>query len=258
MVSFKLLLPLALVFDEEAPVVSLHSTIFVGCSFAFALVGLALADEPAGTDQPAVPPRAIAVVLTHNLDLVEKWVQEKDLASAAKSAQDVTLLAKLLSANAASNSQLGSLVKETDALLRAARARKLEDTQKALAAARETIAWLQKAHVGIQSPRPGEAQKTKEKIGTVGPLMALMDGTYADTKGMDKAYDFEAFAFTLAEEANIVGLLRPDAKWKKMSADVRDAALAAAKESRQDLVGARKTLRTVYPACEACHKAYRR
>ena len=69
---------------------------------------------------------------------------------------------------------------------------------------------------------------------------------------------FEALALSLAEEANVVAFLRTEPRWREMSFSVRDAALAAAKESRQASPEGPPALRAIYPRCEACHAAYRR
>jgi hypothetical protein len=94
--------------------------------------------------------------------------------------------------------------------------------------------------------------------GTSNAWMRLLDAGYTDAKISRNPDDFEALALTLAEEANVLAFVRIEPRWRELSFGVRDAALSAAKECRQDLDKARKTLRTVYPRCETCHQAYRR
>jgi hypothetical protein len=82
-----------------------------------------------------------------------------------------------------------------------------------------------------KSFRPGGALKT---------WMSLMDGAHADARTAKTAAQTRDLAYAIAEEANAVAQLRGDARWRQLSADVRDAALAAAgKADGDDLAPAR-------------------
>lgn len=239
-----------------------------------ALVGMGhgAADKSPTFNDAVAPPLAVARVLSHNLDLVEQWLGEKDLASAAKSARDASTLCFLQTTYfprfsdkkvvAAFGERTHSLKQATNALVEAATAQDDARARSALASSRKAVAGLERLRYP-DPVAPAEGSRsvsiaTKDSRNLVRSLMSLFDGTYADAKAADKLEDFEAFAYTLAEGANALGLLKADPRWGTMSADMRGAALAAAKESRQNLSGAQKTLRTVYVKCEACHTAYRR
>jgi hypothetical protein len=125
-------------------------------------------------------------------------------------------------------------------------------TRARLAAAKQALAPLLP---DLQASRPSWTDF--KPTGANRAWMVLLDAGYADAKFADTPADFEALALTLAEEANIVALLRKEPRWREMAFAVRDSALAAAKQNN-DLPEARKTLRAVYTGCESCHQAYRR
>jgi hypothetical protein len=221
-----------------------------------AAICLASADEKSSGDfAPVAPPEALARVLRINFDQVERWCDDNDLASAAKASQTAVVLATFLARRAGdkANPQADKLLAECNAFVSAARAKDMARTRSKLAVAGSTLPLL------IQAlPKEKPSWTNFKPSGSTGAWMILLDAGYADAKAADKAEDFEALAFTLAEEANVVAFLKKEPRWSQMAFRVRDTALAAAKESRQDLTKARKTLRAIYPRCETCHRAYQR
>lgn len=212
-------------------------------------------DKPSGGYTPVAPPQALARALKINFDQVERWCDENDLASAAQSSQSAFLLASLLARHATDKAKphADKLVAANSKVVSAARAKNMERTRSELAAANAALPLLVE-----NLPAAQPAWTNFKPPGTSSAWMRLLDAGYADAKISRNPEDFEALTLTLAEEANVLAYVRTEPRWREMSFGVRDAALAAARESRQNLDLARKTLRTVYPRCEACHQAYRR
>jgi len=212
-------------------------------------------DKANGQFAPVAPPQALARALKLQFDQVERWCDENDLVSAAQCSQSALLLATFLSQHATDNAKphADKLLAANSKVGSAARAKNMERTRSELAAANAAIPLLAETLTAANL----EWNKFKAP-GTSSAWMRLLDTGYTDAKISRNAEDFEALALTLAEEANVLAYVRIEPRWRELSFGVRDAALAAAKECRQDLDKARKTLRTVYPHCEMCHKAYRR
>jgi len=90
-------------------------------------------------------------------------------------------------------------------------------------------------------------------------FMKLLDGSYTDAKTVKSVEELTRMAFTIAETANAVQLLRGDTPWRDRATAARDAALAvAALKSDTDLKVARQQLKNVYECCQACHKEFKR
>jgi hypothetical protein len=221
------------------------------CTFASSFAD----DKSADSFTPVAPPKALGRVLKMNLDQAERWCDENDLASAAKSSQAALRLAGLLAPDATGGAKprADALLTECAAIGSAANGKNMAQTRSKLAAANASLE-------GLLAVLPGERNTWGDfkPTGSNGSWMGLIDSSYTDAKYATSADEFQALVYTLAEEANIVSQLRKEPSWRQMAYSVRDTALAAAKESRQDLTKAKQTLRTVYPRCEACHNANRR
>jgi hypothetical protein len=224
-----------------------------------ALLFLAATCLSANDDQPAkfapvAPAPALGRVLELNFDQVGRWCDENDLASAAQASQSALVLAAFLARHATDKARphADALLKECKAVESAARSKNMAATRAKLAASKQALAPLLE-NLSASQPSWTDFKPT----GANRAWMVLLDAGYADAKFADKPADFEALALTLAEEANVVALLRKEPRWREMAFAVRDSALAAAKQNN-DLPEARKTLRAVYTGCESCHQAYRR
>jgi hypothetical protein len=236
-----------------------RETRFILCALTLLFLAAACSvgadDKSTGEFAPVAPPQALARVLKLNFDQVGRWCDEDDLASAAQASQSAVVLATFLARHAAANAkpEADSLLADCNAVVSAARAKDMARTRTKLAAAGSTLPAL------LQSLATEKPSWTEFKpSGSSRAWMLLLDAGYADAKFAHKPEDFEALALTLAEEANVVAYLRKEPRWRQLSFGVRDAALAAAKESHHDLPKAHQTLRAMYPRCEACHDAYRR
>ncbi|HEV8058330.1 MAG TPA: hypothetical protein VGP68_00535 [Gemmataceae bacterium] len=204
---------------------------------------------------PVAPPQALGHVLKLNFDQVERWCDENDLASAAQASQSALVLATFLAHHAADKAKphAEKLLADCKAVDSATRAKNMPNTRAQLTAANTVLPTL------LQSLSADKPSWTDFKpSGSTRAWMLLLDGGYADAKSAEKADDFEAIALTLAEEANVVAFLKNEPRWRQMAFAVREVALAAAKESQQNPTKARQTLRTIYPRCESCHRAYQR
>lgn len=223
--------------------------------FLSAVCAAAVDDKSTAEFAPVAPPQALARALKINFAQVGRWCDENDLASAAQCSQSAFLLATFLAQHATENARphADKLLAANSKVVSAARAKNMERARAELAAANAAIPLLVEA---LPAAKPGW---TKFKPpGTSSAWMRLLDAGYADAKISRNPDDFEALVLTLAEEANVLAYVKSEPRWREMSFGVRDTALSAAKECRQDLEKARKTLRTVYPRCETCHQAYRR
>ncbi len=236
----------------------MQRTVRTSLSFsAFILIiSVCLAGDDKNADgfTPVAPPQAVGRVLKMNLGQVEHWCEENDLASAAKASQASLLLATFLArhANGTSTPAADKLLKDCNAIRTAANAKDMAQTKAKLTAANACLAEM----IGAL-PRENHSWNEFKPTGSNGAWMGLLDSAYADAKYANDSEDFEALTLTLAEEANIVAQLRKEPRWRQMAFDVRDAALVAAKQSR-DLPKAKQSLHALYARCETCHDAYRR
>ena len=212
-------------------------------------------DKNAGAFTPVAPPQAVGRVLKMNPGQVEHWCEENDLASAAKASQASLLLATFLARHATGTATPAAekFLKDCNAIRSAANAKDMTQTKTKLAAA---SASLTEMIAGL--PRENRAWGDFKPTGSNGAWMGLLDSAYADAKYANDAEDFEVLTLTLAEEANIVAQLRMEPRWRQMAFEVRDAALVAAREGRQDLPKAKQSMHALYARCETCHDAYRR
>jgi hypothetical protein len=227
---------------------------------AFALAGLLLsclllcsASEPAPA--PVSPPSAVHSELKSNLEQVRSWLADGDFASAAQAARGVSVLAWL-------HEQQGdapSWRRQTAALRRACSALEAAIQRKDAAASSRAADACATLLAGLAKETPGDARAgAGAPYGSTKTWMLLLEGAYVDAKSAEAPRDLERQARALAEEILIVSRLRSDPRWRKMSEDVRTAALRAADTGRtQDLATARKVLKAVYQRCEACHQARR-
>jgi hypothetical protein len=220
-----------------------------------AALGSGADDNSSSSFTPVAPARSLGRVVKLNLEQVERWCDENDLASAAQATQSTVLLATFLARQSGDKSKAigDQLVRECNAIGAAARAKNMTQTRAGLMAANASLSKL------LNQRSDGLVSWIDFKpSGNVRAWMVLLDGGYADAKIATEADDFYALALTLAEEANVVAELRKEPRWREMAHAARDAALASAKQSRQDLPGARQTLRTMFARCESCHQAYQR
>ena len=234
---------------------AIRSAFHLATMFFLALTCLSANDQiPTAVFAPVAPPPALGRVLELNFDQVGKWCDENDLASAAQASQSAIVLATFLARHATDKAKphADALLKECKAVESAARSKDLAATRAKLTSAKQTLAPLL---LNLPASRPSWTDF--KPTGANRAWMILLDAGYSDAKFVEKPADFEALALTLAEEANIVALLRKEPRWREMAFAVRDSALAAAKQN-SDLPEARKSLRAVYTGCESCHQAYRR
>ncbi len=234
------------------------SSSFLATIFLFGLVaayGSGADDKASNSFTPVAPARSVGRVVKLNLDQVERWCDENDLASAAQATQSTVLLATFLARHAddKSKSTADQLVRDCNAIGASARGKNMAWTRDGLKAAK---ASLSKLLTQTSEAKPNWADF--KPSGNVRAWMVLLDGGYAESKTATDADDFEALALTLAEEANVVAQLRKEPRWQQLAYSARDAALTSAKQSHQDLPGARQTLRTMFARCETCHQAYQR
>lgn len=226
---------------------------------AFALVGLLLsclllcpASEPAPAPVSSIS--AIRAALKSNLEQVRSWLADGDFASAAQAARGLSALAWLdeQQGDAAGwRRQTAALRRACATLETAARRKDASAAARAADACAVLLAELAKEKPG--NPRAG----VPAPFGSTKTWMLLMEGAYVDAKSAPPR-DLERLAREIAEEIRVVSRLRSDPRWRKMSEDVRAAAVRAADAGRtQDLASARKAMKAVYHRCEACHQARR-
>ncbi|MCS6850529.1 MAG: cytochrome c [Gemmataceae bacterium] len=207
--------------------------------------------------RPVAPPAALRQALVSQLNVVQDWLKDQDQASAAQSAQGLLALARLLEQQSSDRSwreQTARLVQACDRVRAAAQAGQGGEAMESVKQCAAILQSLEKV-----KPAGNSAPVSGFKLsGSTKTWMLLMDGAYVDAKSAKTASELEQLALALAEEANAVGHLRADPRWRQMSRAVRDAALQSAAGARSnDLTAARKALKGVYERCEACHQGYR-
>lgn len=200
---------------------------------------------------PVAPPAAVNAAVRSNVKLVRNWVAERDYQSAAESTRGLALAIQLYGCQSAApewRKQIGTLQEQVGKLDDAVKRKSAADCDKVLADCDRLLDDLAK-----NAPEKS-ADKNFKAFGNNKTWMLLMEGTYIDAKRAETAKEFEQFCQALAEEANVLGYTRSDARWRESSAEVRDAALKAAKLAANDMPAARKALKETYQRCEACHQ----
>jgi hypothetical protein len=227
---------------------------------AFALAGLLVgclllcpASEPAPV--PVSPTSAIHSALKSNLDQVRSWLDDGDFASAAQAARGLSALAWLSEQQGDApgwRRQTAALRRACTTLETAIQRKDAAGSTRAADTCAALLAGLAREKAGVS--RAGAAAP----YGSTKTWMLLLEGAYVDAKSAESSRDIERQAREIAEEILIVSRLRSDPRWRKMSEEVRTAALRAAEAGRtQNLATARKAINAVYPRCEACRQARR-
>jgi hypothetical protein len=220
---------------------------------------LSPAAEPTNRDYiPVSPAPALHAGLQASLKLVQDWLADKDFLSATEASQQLMALATLYTFQSAQpdwRTRGAELRATCDRLTAAARAKDAGRCAKAVEDCQRALSELAKdPPAGARS-----VERDFRPFGSNKVWMQLMDGAYTDAKTAPSAQDLENLVYQVAEEANAVGHLRAEPRWRQMSVEVRETALAVAKRVQSaGLDVARRELKSVYQRCEACHQGYKR
>ena len=236
-------------------------TLLAGLAIVLLLLGLMAGHSPAEPAAevyaPVAPAPAVHAALRDNLKTVEDWLDRKDYLSAAQSTQAVTALAQLYGYqgnDATWREKTTSLAEASSRLASAARNKDATACTKQVQECNRLLDDLAKA-----APGDRVADKKFKLQGSNKTWMLLMDDAVNEGLAAKKPADMEQQAGALAEEANAVQFLRPDAAWRQSFQDVRAAALdAAGKAKGKDLDGAKLAMKMAYQRCQACHDKSRR
>jgi hypothetical protein len=227
--------------------------------FSVLLVFLMMAADPPASSEyrPVAPSTAVHAATQASVKVVRSWLDERDLASARNSAQELAVLAQLFalqSKDPAWRQKTAALQQTAGRLGSLAGAKDQAGAEKALKEFETQLADL----AGL---KPGEAPVDKDfkTFGGTGIWMRLLDGAYQDAKSARTPQEMESLALAIAEEMNVAGRLRREARWQAFSRQVTEAALAAAEQARkQGVQVGRAELKKVYARCEACHEGFKR
>lgn len=216
--------------------------------------------EPSGTEayKPVAPARAILFALRLNLKVAGDWIRDDDFDSAVETVERVRLLSELAafqSIDPAWRRGVTELQTHSANFIEHAKRKGSAESRAALDDCLKTIKQLNElAPAGGDRPA-GEF----ENRAPVRAFMKLLDGSYSDAKIVKSVDELVLMAFTIAETANAVQLLRDESSWRERAGAVRDAALeVAALKPDADLKVARQQLKNVYERCQACHKEFKR
>ncbi len=225
--------------------------------FAVGLAGgLLLPEGACSSSASAEPAAAVHAVIESQLKLVRQWLDDKDFDSATEAARGLLTLAQLYG-----HQGTDADWNKRSALLQKACAR-LADAVQRNSAAESAKAAAECARLldDMRDHPPVSARRENSKpFGSAKTWMALMEGARVDAKRAETAKELELLTLAVAEEARIVALLRSDARWRRSSDEVRDAALKASRLARDnDRAAARKALKEMYQRCEACHQREQR
>lgn len=211
-----------------------------------------LADNPRDYS-PVAPTEALQFALKANLKVVVHWLDEKDYVSAEEATSGLATLAQLFryqSNEPAWRGKAQILQDKAGVIADAARRKSAADANKAV---KDWASLLEDLAKDVPRPTPIPDLEFKS-FGATKTWMTLMEGAYRDAQRAETAKEIELLAFSIAAEANVVGRLRSESAWRKSTQEVIELALQAARQARDaGLEPSRKTLKTMYQRCEACH-----
>lgn len=236
---------------------SASSKMILGVVLSLGILGLSAADETTGYTSVA-PPGATLTALRAQVLLVQNWLDDKDFASAAQSAQGLIVLADIVQhqggdadwqkRNAELRARCNSVLETVKKKDVAGSANLLKQCLAQLDDLAKNGPTGKKAAVSAFKPRGG----TKD-------WMLLLEGAYVDAKSARTPKDLELLGQAIAEEVHAVGYLRADPRWRSSAQEVRDQALkAAALAQNNKMDEAKKELKGVYQRCEVCHGRYQK
>jgi hypothetical protein len=226
-----------------------------------AIVGLSvqsgLLKSAEGTKPATVKTRdALVQSFRLNIDYCNQWIAAKDFKSLTKTVGDLPTLVVAINRHTAESdrAKIDAVRKAVDALSAAAKSSEP-------AAAKSASEELKTALTQLAEAKTLDPPKPIEKIsGGFGPLMSLLDGTFADAKtaaSVGDAGEAKQSALTLAELGQYLAVDRNDERWRKQSNDLVAAAIEAAAADATDTKSLRKVFHDVYDRCEACHAVRR-
>ena len=214
--------------------------------------GLCAADPTDEGYSPVTPKPTLDAALRSSLKTVRDWLNDKDFASTARETQGLAALAHLYTYQGGDRvwRVRATALADTCSRLSAAARKKDADTCDKLVV--ECTVLLDE--LAARSPGERTREKTFKPRGGVTTWMQLMDAAYSDAKTAKKSHELERLAQVIVEEANASQHLRSDANWRRMSLDVRAAALDVAAKAKTDyLTSAKSALKIVFRRCEVCH-----
>jgi hypothetical protein len=223
------------------------------------LVPSRAADPPEkGAFTPVAPRSGVEAGLQSALKTLRGWLDDKDYLSAVQSTGELDALLQLYGyygKDSAWQERVAALRTVHGKLTSAIRAKDKAACESHFETFRKGLTEA----VRVASTGEAMTEKNFRPVGGLKTWMGLMDGAHADAKTAKSAAEMRDLAYAIAEEANAVAQLRGDARWRQLSADVRDAALATAgKADGDDLAPAKAELKKVFKGCEACHQGYKR
>lgn len=215
------------------------------------------ADAAEGDSQPislAERRAALLNAVTTNTDYAEEWLSGGDFKTLGQTADGMNFLADCLAwlGDPELRKLSGTLRSDVRALESAANAKDKVAAEKALVVIR---AWSKTAaetkFAKVARPVPMQPPN----VG-IGPMMALLDGTYADAKRALIFDDIPAAkqqAIVLAELGGLLIHARGGGNWERLAEDFRNAAWKVATSEENTAASVRMLLGGVYQKCTACH-----
>jgi hypothetical protein len=229
-------------------------------AFLVGLLGIASASltaQEATGYVPAAPPAAVHAAIQVQLKAVRDWLAEKDFASAAETTRGLTALAHLYgyqSADADWRKRCTALQETSSKLASAAQRKSMADCDKLVAELTRLLDDLEK-----NGPADAKGSKDFRPQGSVKTWMILMDTAHVEAKSAKSIKDFQLLTQAVAAEANALAFLQKERGWQTESLAVRDLALQAANQVKEnDLAAAKNALKTMRQRCETCHDRTRK
>jgi hypothetical protein len=231
-------------------------------AFVVILIGLVsqvrvgpAADAPIKVDS-AKTRAALIQTFRSNLDFCDQWVGAKDFKSLDRSVGELPILVaatnRLTSESDAD--KIDALKKSITTLTKAAKDSDQTAAKLAIVQIKSDLDVLGATKVA-ESPKP-----IQKSPGGFGPLMSLIDATFADAKtsaAVGDANEAKTSALALAELSQYLAIDRNDERWRTQSIDLAVAANEAAASNATDEKSLRKVFHEVYQRCEACHAVRR-
>ncbi len=202
---------------------------------------------------------ALRLVVARRVDVVRKWLDERDFKSLTQSAGGLRTLTALLQARSDDESWQAATQEVLDAAGDLSAAGRAVDAAGAAAA----LGKLERAVAAVQAQQPtGKPQSLPQPTGGLRPLMLLMDGIRGDAK-IDllsgNVEEVKKGAYVLSELGRVVsnsGSAGPASRqrWPELSSAFVEASLAAARSPTDDAVTLKQLMRNVSQRCDACHE----
>ncbi len=227
------------------------------------VIGSAAGLTAAEQEQPTSPRVSLAQrraalisAVATNCDYAEEWLTGGDFKTLDQTANGMILLSLTLS-TLDSDPKLQELAFQlrdhAQGLVAAATKQDKQGSQRMIDTIKQ---WSKQAEMTKFPEVPTPPREGARARVPIGPMMALLDGTYADAKRaliFDDVAQAKTEAVVLAELGELLSHAKEGDKWEQLAADFQTAAWQVATTKETSAKSVRTLLSGVYQRCTACH-----